>query len=108
MERIKELEAEKSKLLDEAKTTALEIANNAIAELNELGFTYQLIEGGKRNSTAPSRIGTRAISADKICPICKIVTDPPHDARHKLHRAQGQNKKPLTDAELSSAGLTKV
>lgn len=108
--KLKKLDEEREKLLTEAHDEALAAANAAIASLNELGFTYQLVEGSRARSTMPSesRKGTRAIDPNKSCPICKIVTSPPHDARHKLHRAQGQNKKPLTDQELQQAGLIKV
>lgn len=52
LERIKQLDIERSKLMDEAKATALASAETAIAELNALGFDYRLVQG---TSTAPTR-----------------------------------------------------
>ena len=105
MEQIKKLDEQKSKLLDDARQEALRDANAAVAVLNELGFTYKLVEGGRSNSTAPSsRTGTRTVK-DMPCPICGFKTNPPHDKRS--HRIQDP-KKPYTDAELKAKGLSKV
>jgi hypothetical protein len=40
--RIKALDAEKSKLIESAKSEALERAKQAVADLNALGFSYSL------------------------------------------------------------------
>lgn len=55
LDRIRELEAEKMKLMDEAKATALANAEKAINELNELGFNYRLVQGERavRSASAP-------------------------------------------------------
>ena len=42
------------------------------------------------------------------CGICKFRTDPPHDARLKAHRDQGDNKQALTDQELAELHLRRV
>lgn len=57
LDQIRQLEAEKQKLLDTAKQEALAKAEAAVAELNELGFTYQLIEGTP--TPAPRQTRTR-------------------------------------------------
>lgn len=44
-EQIMELEAQKQKLLDTAKRDLLKQAEKAIADLNNLGFNYRLVEG---------------------------------------------------------------
>lgn len=54
LDRIRKLDEEKSRLLDEAKAQAMGKAQEAINELNELGFHYRLTETG-----APTRTGTR-------------------------------------------------
>lgn len=60
LERIRELEAERQKLLNEAKQEALQKAEDAIKTLNELGFNYQLIEGDKPKQTRrPRKSGVR-------------------------------------------------
>src|SRR5271166_3572432 len=105
-DRLKALNEERDKLLEAAKTEALEQAEKAIAELNELGFHYSLVEGPVR---APRKTGTEAPepqTRDAPCPICKFKTDPHHDGRARAHRSQ-KTKKPFTVAELAKLGLTK-
>lgn len=53
LDRIKELDAERAKLLEEAKATALANAEQAVAELNELGFNYRLVQGSVSAPKAP-------------------------------------------------------
>ncbi len=60
MEQIRELEAQKAKLLEDAKAAAVKKADEAIAELAELGFNYKLVEGGSSTpSTGRRRTGVR-------------------------------------------------
>jgi hypothetical protein len=59
LDRIRELDNERAKLLDDAKTAALANAEAAIAELNELGFTYRLTQDGKAPRVAKVTGGTR-------------------------------------------------
>jgi hypothetical protein len=56
-DRIKELEAEKTKLMEEATATALANAQEAIAQLNQLGFNYRLTQDGKA-TRAPRQAST--------------------------------------------------
>jgi len=60
--KIKQLEEERAKLMDEAKATALATAQTAVAELNELGFHYRLTEDNeapKQKATRQTTPGTR-------------------------------------------------
>lgn len=68
LDRIRELDAEKTRLMDEAKATALANAQAAIAELNELGFNYRLTEGGTapRAPRAQSSGGRRSGIRDDV------------------------------------------
>ena len=51
IEQILELEAQKQALMTKAKTEALNTAEKAIADLNNLGFHYRLVEGGTTTAT---------------------------------------------------------
>jgi hypothetical protein len=97
--RIKELDAERIKLLDEAKKEALARAQQAVSDLNALGFSYSLTQGlvGRRGVRVP---------ADNPCRICGFRTNPPHDARK--HRFSKAKKRPFNAKELTEWGLRKV
>ena len=45
LDQLKKLDEQRAKLLDGAKEEALGKAKAAIAELNELGFSYKLVQG---------------------------------------------------------------
>jgi hypothetical protein len=106
LEKLKALDAQRAQLLEGAKKEALDNAERAVAELNELGFHYTLSEGAsaramhKTTSQAPKRQ-----KKDVPCPICNFKTNPPHDGR--MHRSQ-KGKKPFTVEELIERHLTKV
>ena len=111
LEKLKALDAQRAQLLDDAKKEALENAEKAVAELNELGFHYSLVEGAtvsvstpraprKASSQAPKRQ-----ARDVPCPICHFKTTPHHDGR--MHRSQ-KNKKAFTVEELMERHLAKV
>jgi hypothetical protein len=112
-DKLKALDEERNKLLEAAKTEALEQAERAVAELNELGFHYRLVEGAvkaprKTGEQAPRKTVAEAEASKHLpCPICKFKTDPHHDGRARAHRSQ-KTKKPFTDAELAKLRLTKV
>jgi hypothetical protein len=96
--------------LEGAKKEALDNAERAVAELNELGFHYILTEGA--SSALPARGPRKATSQapkrqarDLPCPICHFKTMPHHDGR--MHRSQ-KTKKAFTVEELMERGLTKV
>ncbi|WP_299961498.1 hypothetical protein [uncultured Roseobacter sp.] len=66
IDEIKQLEAQKQKLLGQAKSEAMKAANKAIADLKALGFEYHLSEGpkpkAKRATTAKKSTRTRRSS----------------------------------------------
>jgi hypothetical protein len=111
LEKLKALDAQRAQLLEGAKKEALDNAEKAVAELNELGFHYSLVEGApvspstaraprKATSQAPKRQ-----ARDLPCPICHFKTTPHHDGR--MHRSQ-KSKKPFTVEELMERHLAKV
>jgi hypothetical protein len=110
LEKLKALDAQRAQLLEGAKKEALDNAERAVAELNELGFHYTLTEGA--SATSPARAPRKATTQapkrqarDLPCPICKFKTTPHHDGR--MHRSQ-KTKKPFSVEELMEKGLTKV
>jgi hypothetical protein len=107
LEKLKALDAQRAQLLEGAKKEALDNAEKAVAELNELSFHYSLTEGAsparaprKTASDAPKRQ-----ARDLPCPICHFKTTPHHDGR--MHRSQ-KSKKPFTVEELMERHLAKV
>jgi hypothetical protein len=93
LERLKKLDEERAKLLAGAKAEGLKKAEEAVADLNSLGFSYRLVKG---NSGGKKGKGTRNTDPSKRhCSICEVDG---HDAR--AHRGQGKNKKKFTPAEL--------
>jgi hypothetical protein len=103
LEKLRSLDEQRNKLLDEAKAEALQNARKAIEELNSLGFNYALTEeGGGKGKKAT---GIKRPMKDAACPICKFKTAPLHDARK--HRSQDA-KKPFTKAELAELGLERL
>lgn len=52
---IAELQAKKQQLVDEEKSKAMTKVQNAIKELNALGFNYQLVDGAKTIRTTRTR-----------------------------------------------------
>ena len=103
--RIKELDAERANILAQAKEEALVKANQAIEELNALGFSYQLTNGAQKVKGKIAKEGAK-ITKDAPCPICEFQTSPPHDGR--THRNQGKKKKPFTPDELKARGLSRL
>jgi hypothetical protein len=65
LDQIRKLDEQKAALLEGAKQEALTQANAAIESLNELGFSYKLVEGrggvngGGRTATVSTGSGTR-------------------------------------------------
>jgi hypothetical protein len=110
LEKLKALDAQRAQLLEGAKKEALDNAERAVAELNELGFHYSLIEGASTASPAraPRKASAQAPKRQtrgEPCPICRFKTEPHHDGR--MHRSQ-KTKKPFTVEELMEKGLTTV
>ena len=71
IQRIKDLDAERASIFDQAKEEALEKAKAAVAELNALGLNYTLTNGAGRQAKTGSGKGKRAIKA-AACPICEF------------------------------------
>jgi hypothetical protein len=111
LEKLKALDAQRAQLLEGAKKEALENAEKAVAELNELGFHYSLTEGASTASArAPRKSSSQAQAPkrqarDLPCPICHFKTTPHHDGR--IHRSQ-KTKKPFSVEELMEKHLAKV
>jgi hypothetical protein len=111
LEKLKALDAQRAQLLEGAKKEALDNAEKAVADLNELGFHYTLMEGASASPStarAPRKASPQAPkrqAKDLPCPICKFKTTPHHDGR--MHRSQ-KDKKAFTLEELMEKGLTKV
>ena len=110
LEKLKALDAQRATLLESAKKEALDNAEKAVAELNELGFHYTLTEGASTSTTprAPRKAASKAPkrqARDLPCPICKFKTTPHHDGR--MHRSQ-KVKKAFSVEELMEKGLTRV
>jgi hypothetical protein len=108
LEKLKALDAQRAQLLEDAKKEALDNAEKAVAELNELGFHYTLTEGASASPRAPRKTASQAPkrqARDVPCPICHFKTSPHHDGR--MHRSQ-KTKKPFTVEELMERHLAKV
>jgi hypothetical protein len=111
LEKLKALDAQRAQLLEGAKKEALENAEKAVAELNELGFHYTLTEGASTSTPTPraprkaTSQATKRPPRDLPCPICHFKTTPHHDGR--MHRSQ-KTKKPFTVEELMERHLAKV
>ena len=101
VQRIKQLDQERSQLVAAAKKEALAKAQGAISDLTALGFTYELVDKG--DGAVRKALRHRK---DATCPVCKFKTSPLHDARR--HRGQGKRKRPFTSGELREFGLAKV
>jgi hypothetical protein len=110
LEKLKALDVQRAQLLEGAKKEALDNAEKAVAELNELGFHYTLTEGASAASTqraprkATSQVPKRQ-ARDVPCIICHFKTEPHHDGR--MHRSQ-KSKHPFTVEELMERHLAKV
>ena len=107
LEKIRALDEQRAKLLEGAKSEALKKANDAIDELNSLGFHYHLSESGEQLAKPSNgrKVQSKRQQRDIPCPICEFKTTPMHDGR--AHRSQ-KKKAPFTAAELAEKGLVKV
>ena len=93
LEKLKALDSQRAELLEGAKKEALDKAEKAVAELNELGFNYRLVEGAltaraPRKSASPA---SKRQARDVPRPICKFKTTPHHDGR--MHWSQKTKKR---------------
>ena len=68
LEKLKALDAQRAQLLDDAKQEALDNAEKAVAELNELGFHYRLVEGASQQERHVSQPLKRRSVKRETCP----------------------------------------
>lgn len=71
----KNLEDQKKKILAQAKTQALQAAEKAVADLNNLGYNYKLVEAGTATRTAPATRTRKSGIADEVHAIIKAAQD---------------------------------
>ena len=107
-DQLQALDEQRAKLLGDAKAKAIDKANEAIKELNDLGLHYRLREG--KASSGPRKKDAKTIGPKRQikvgpCPICHFETRPRHDGRS--HRGQ-EPKKAFTAHELTAKGFSKV
>ena len=97
LEQLKKLDEQRNQLLDNAKTELLKKAEDAISELNQLGFNYRLTQG--ESGGTKKKTGASKPAAERHCDVCDMNG---HDAR--AHRNQNPKKK-FTAKELAEKGL---
>jgi hypothetical protein len=109
VQKIRRLDEERAKLLAAAKSEAIKKVDQALKELNSLGFSYRLV-GDNVRATGPKSLRKKAGRVrgrvkNERCRICNFLTVPPHDAR--THRSQSK-KAPFTHQELGKRGLRRA
>jgi hypothetical protein len=104
--KIRELDAQRAKLIAAAKSDAINKVDKALKELNSLGFDYRIVADGSGRSIRVGRKRKAGRGKGRVknaaCKICNFVTVPPHDAR--THRSQAK-KAPFSSQELAQRGL---
>ena len=78
IDQIMELEAQKQALLTRGKAEALAMAEKAIADLNNLGFSYKLVEGADLSRKVANTTVTRTRKggvADEVLATIKAAAD---------------------------------
>jgi hypothetical protein len=96
LDQIRAVEHEKVKV----KTETLRKVQQALSELNKLGFDYRVVGNGVSEIRRRSRTLKNA-----PCIICGFRTVRPHDAR--AHKGQAK-KAPFTRKELAERGLRRL
>lgn len=111
LDRIKQIDAERTTLAEIAKAEAMNSIQTQIALLLSLGTAYELRPVTAHRASPPTHAypgsslpkSVRAsFNPDRACPICGVKTSPAHDAR--THRNQSPKVK-FTAEELSARGL---
>ena len=59
LDQIRKLDQQKAQLVEGAKKEGLDLINQGIAILAEIGFTYRVVEGGQPTQSPPRATGTR-------------------------------------------------
>jgi hypothetical protein len=103
VDKIRELDEQRAKLIAAAKSEAVKKVNRALKELNDLGFSYRLVADGGRSRVVKKAKGRgKGRVKNGPCKICSFRTTPAHDSR--THRGQSK-KTPFTSQELAERGL---
>lgn len=103
LEKLRDLDEQRQALAEEARTEAMQQAEEAIEILNSLnGPQYYLASGATKKASVPKK--QREMKGGP-CPICDYETNPPHDRR--AHRSQ-EPKEPFTVDELEERGMERV
>jgi hypothetical protein len=81
LEKLKALDAQRAQLLEGVKKEALDNAEKAVAELNELGFHYTLTEGAQhhhqrleRSAKLPLKLQS---AKQETCPVRSAISKRP-------------------------------
>ena len=105
VQQLKALDEQRAKILETAKTDALAKANEAVEELNALGFQVRAHRPHAEAEAKATTTGNKREPSGNECGYCHFKTIPPHDKRS--HRTQTK-KRPFTDAELKELGMVKA
>ena len=107
LDKLKALDDQRAKLLDDAKKEALEAAHKAIADLNALGFYYRLVEGPAHRKQESRPVSVPRVKLQNV----KRETCPAQSAnlRPSLIMTVGpiaptEPKRPFTEKELVGEG----
>ena len=72
IQRIQELDRERTALFEQAKEEALRRANQAVEDLNALGLNYRLVEGaapaGNKSAVKKPQETGRAVTEKRVAP----------------------------------------
>lgn len=71
----KSIEEQKKKILAQAKSQAMQAAEKAVADLNNLGFSYKLVDGGSTTRAATSTRTRKSGVADEVHAIIKSAQE---------------------------------
>ena len=79
LEKLKALDAQRAQLLEGAKTEALDNAEKAVFELNQLGFHYTLTEDATSTARAPRKATSQASKRQaRACLAPSAISGLPH------------------------------
>lgn len=89
IDQIMELEAQKQKLMAQAKDEALKMAEKAVSDLNNLGFNYRLVEGSTTpRSPATSTGSTRTRRGGVADDVLNVIKSAPEGLPSSLVQEQ--------------------
>jgi hypothetical protein len=103
----RKLEQERLQLREEIEQQLMQEVNERIATLQELGFTWKVVdETALARKAARTPRSNNSGPASRPCVVCQFHTDPQHDARK--HRYQGDAKLPFTADDLARLGMRRL